>query len=192
MSEEEISIGSKAEAEVNCSGCQKSILMSTAYAVNQEEGLDKYFCPDCKEKLSQELQAETINPNMVGAVGLGVLAGVVASVIWFFVEILTGYQIGYLALGAGYLIGWGVVLGSGKKKGTKLQLLSAGLTLAAVYLASYFSQIYYLNKEVGGTNTIWISPFNPDMIGALISPMGLLIWGIALYIAFKVPQAPKI
>lgn len=201
MVEEPIKIGSKATENVVCSSCQKTFPGSEAHSFRGKKGEDIYFCPSCKQRIDAAYEEETKNPNLVGAVLLGAIAGLVAGAVWYFVEILTGYRIGYIALGAGYLVGLAVVWGSGKKRGSALQLISVGITLLSVFTASYLSGIYYLNKYAAEEavkegqellSYIWISPFHPAMLQMIISPMGLLIWGIALYIAFRIPQANKL
>ena len=131
---------------------------------------------------------------------LGILAGIVGAAAWFFVEILTGYQIGYVAMGIGWLIGQAVVFGSGKKRGQALQLISSGIALFSIWAASYFSNLHYANQywaqEAAKRGEqfdgfYFLSPFDPEMLKAMISPIGLLIWGIGLYIAFRIPQARK-
>lgn len=108
------------------------------------------------------------------------IAGIVAGAVWFLIEILTGYRIGYVALGAGYLVGWAVILGAGQKRGPGLQLISTVITLLAVCGASYFSAIYSVNKYLNETIAegaqfipyLWISPFDPDLLKMIVSPMG--------------------
>jgi hypothetical protein len=200
MAEEPIKIGSKAAEDVVCAKCQKTIPGAEAHSFRGKKGEDIYICSVCKEQIDSEFRSETENPNLPGAAVLGLLAGGAATIVWYLVGVFTGYQVGYIALGAGYLVGLAVVWGSGKKRGPALQLMSVGITLLSVLVASYLTMIYYINKGVseeaakGGQKVahyIWVSPFEPELIKALISPMGLLIWGIALYIAFRVPQARK-
>lgn len=201
MVDEPIKIGAKTTEIIECSNCQKSVLGSEAHCFRGKNGEDFYLCSDCKAQIDEAFQQETANPNYFGAITLGVLAGIVAGAVWFLIEILTGYRIGYVALGAGYLIGWAVIWGAGQKRGSSLQLISTVISLLSISGASYFSAIYSVNKYLGETfakqgvqsfHYVWISPFNPDLLEMIISPMGLLIWGFAFYIAFRTPQARKI
>lgn len=201
MAEEPIKIGAKAAEDVVCANCQKTTPVAEAFSFRGKKGEDVYFCSACKQQIDAAYKQETENPNLVGAAVLGVVAGIVAGFVWFFVEILTGYRIGYIALGAGYLVGLAVVWGAGKKRGSVLQLISVGITLLSVVSASYLSAVYYVNKYVSEElakqgkhldSYIWISPFHPELLKMIISPMGILIWGIALYIAFRMPQARRL
>lgn len=201
MAEGPIKIGSKAAEDVVCANCQKTIPAAEVFSFRGKKGEDVYFCSACKQQIDSAFRQETENPNLSGATVLGLIAGIVSGAVWFFVEILTGYRIGYIALGAGYLVGLAVVWGAGKKRGSVLQLISVVITLLSVVGASYFSAIYYVNKYVSEEvakqgkhldSYIWVSPFHPDLLKMIISPIGILIWGIALYIAFRLPQARKL
>jgi uncharacterized membrane protein YbjE (DUF340 family) len=201
MSTEPILIGSKLSENVACTGCTKEIPVADAYCFRDKKKQDVYYCANCKQKVDAAYVVETENPNIPRAVIMGLLAGIIAGAVWFAVEAIFKIQLGYIALGAGYLVGNAVVWGSGKKRGTKLQIISAAITLVSIVGASYFSTIYAVNKYIAeelskqgetASGYLWFSPLNPDILANIISPMILIIWGIGLYIAFRVPQPRKI
>lgn len=198
--DEIIKIGAKASEDVECANCKKMFPGAEAHCFRGNDGEDIYFCSECKKEIDVALAEETQNPNYFGAVALGLIAGAVAGLVWYLIEIFSGYQIGYVAIGAGYLIGWAVVLGSGKKRGSVLQVISTLIAVVSIYGAAYFSAIHSVNKYLAeeaakqGANAmayLWVSPFHPDLLKMMVSPVGLLIWGFAFYIAFKTPQARK-
>ena len=198
---EPIQIGAKAAQDVVCANCQITVPGAQAHTFRGKKGEDIYICGGCKEKIDKEFQAETEHPNIVGSVFLGLLAGLIGGVVWYFVETLTGYQIGYLAIGVGWLIGQAVVFGAGKKRGQILQLISAAIALISIWAASYGSTMYYANqawaKEAAAQGQAFegpyfVLPFAPELLKAMISPMGLLIWGIGIYIAFNIPKSRKL
>jgi hypothetical protein len=78
---------------------------------------------------------------------------------------------------------------------------SSLIALFSIAGASYFSIVYTFNKYAAGqldkagkalSGFLWLSPFDSDVLSAMISPMTLFIWGIGIYIAFRVPQARKL
>src|SRR6185503_1710751 len=151
----------------------------------------------CRGEVEKVLQAETENPNMIMALVLGSVAAIVAGVIWYYFVILSGYQIGYIAIGVGFVIGWAVVLGAGKKRGPKLQIMSAALTLVTLFTSEYFMALHYIRQYLLENKAeypdyngemFFLSPFDPDILGGMISPMGLLIWGIGIYFAYSVAK----
>jgi hypothetical protein len=201
MSSAPIQIGSKLSENVACTECKQMIPVPDAHCFKGKKGEDLYYCSACKLKLDAAFAVETESPNLKGAICLGLIAGITAGAIWSAIQIFTGYQVGYVALGAGYLIGYAVVWGSGKKRGTSLQSISAVITLLSVAGASYFSLLHSVNKYLTDElakegkslpSFVWVSPFQPEVLSEMISPMTLLIWGIGIYIAFRVPQARKL
>ena len=193
--EEPIQIGSKAAQSVLCSLCQQEIPAGEFYSYKGSKGEDIFLCAGCRGKAEGALQEETRNPNFFGSAMLGSLGALIAGAIWYVIVVVTSYEIGYVAIGVGYLIGLGVRFGSGGKRGFSLQVLSAGITLVTLLVANYFTFLHFLRKYLleqkveGYTGQFFfISPFHPSYLEGLVSPMGLLIWAIALYVAFSVPK----
>src|SRR5256885_12374195 len=88
---------------------------------------------------AEELLAkQTSEPKMLGALLYGLVAGVLAGAIWFAIVIVTQHEVGLVAVVVGWLVGQAVVLGSGRKRGLKLQLLSVAIALATMAGAEYF------------------------------------------------------
>lgn len=196
MNDEPIVIGAQAAATVTCSQCQRTLPGSEAHVFRGKKGQDVRFCPECKHQFDEAFKAETENPNYLGAVLMGLLGGIAGGAVWYLVEILTGYRVGYVALAVGFLVGWGVILGSGKKRGGSLQIISALITLLAVLGASYLSAMHFANdyfrEQMNATSFVWISPFDPELLKVIVSPMGVFIWAIGVYIGFRTPQARKL
>ena len=198
---EKLKIGSKADVNVVCMQCQKEISSKEAYTYKDKDDNEVFLCESCRCEVENELKKETENPNILLALILGSLAGVIAGIIWYFFSILTGYQIGYIAIGVGFLIGWAVVFGSGKKRGAVLQILSAVITLVTLFISEYFMTLYYFRQYMLKNNSefpdyngemFFVSPFEPDVLSSMISPMGLLIWGIGVYFAYSIPKSRAI
>lgn len=191
-SDEPIHIGAKANQSVACAECQQEVPAGQYYSYRGKKGQDVFLCGPFREKVEKTLQAETQNPNLFGAVLLGLVGSLVAGAIWYAAAVITGRTIGYVAIGVGYLVGQAVYFGSGKKRGSQLQLVSAGLTLMTLLVAEYFTFLHFLRKylleqkaEGYQGEFFLISPFHPEFLKNMVSPIGLLIWAIALYVAFS-------
>ena len=121
--------------------------------------------------------------------GLGF--GLLAAVLWFAVVILTDWYFGIVAIGIGYLVGFGVSKGAGKSS-LKLQFLSACLTTLSILLSEYFitnHMVYEYFKENLIETYYLLSPVIvvEGLYYAVIdSPMMLLFWAIAIYFGFRV------
>lgn len=201
MDSPEIKIGSKVNEIVKCSQCKKDTAAAQAYRCKGKKGTTIFVCEGCKNVLEKLFKEETQNPNMPMAVILGVLAGLLTGAVWFGLTVLTNYQVGYVAIGVGFIIGYAVIWGAGKKRGVKLQALSAGITVVTLLISQYFVVHYYLRKfllenkaKFPGYEGQWVflSPFNPDVLKQMFSPIGLLIWAVGIYFAYSLPKPKSI
>ena len=140
--DEPIQIGAKAQQGVVCGQCQQEVPAGQYYSFKGKKGQDVFLCGNCRELAEKSLQAETQNPNWFGGMLLGLLGGLVAGIIWYLILVITNYEIGYVAIGVGYLIGQAIHFGSGKKRGPGLQFLSVGVTLTTLLVAKYFTFLH--------------------------------------------------
>lgn len=123
---------------------------------------------------------------------MGILAGAVAAFIgagaWATITIVTNFQIGWMAVGVGFLVGFAVQkFGKGIDKsfavaGAVLALFGCvlGNLLTACGLVASAQQVSFLSV---------LSQLTPSSIAALMgatfSPMDLLFYGIAVYEGYK-------
>lgn len=193
----EIKIGSKENEIVKCNGCGKEILTKDGFTFKDKDELTIYLCDNCKTSTEQELAKETHNPNMVLAIALGVIGAVVSGIIWYYFTVWTGKQIGYVSIGVGFVIGWAVLIGSGKKRGMVLQVTSAILTFITLLCSEYLIIMHYVREYMSSNQTefpdydgsfIFISPFDSFVLSNMFSPIGVLIWLIGIYVAYSVPK----
>ena len=193
-----ITIGAKADQAVQCSGCQKEVLADQYYTYKGKKGQSVFLCETCRAGIETAYQEETRNPNIAMAAIFGVLASIVSGAAWFLFTVLTGYQIGYVAIGVGFVIGYAVIWASGKKRGLSLQILSTVITTATLLISGYLLELYYIRKyllehkaDFPNYNGQWVfvSPFHPEVLQDMFSPMGLLIWAIGIYFAYSLPKA---
>ena len=193
MSEEQISIGSKAKETVSCENCKKSIPAGEQYTLRGKDKKEVHLCSECKENINKVFAEETKNPNLPKAILGGIVGGGLGGLLWFLFVVVTKLELGWIAIGVGWLVGMGVHLGSGRKRGLHLQLLSAFLTLATLFIANYFVLYKLVQDEVGiGLQQLPFSLVMQVFMKSVVSPIGLLIWAIGLYVAFRVPQPRKI
>jgi len=118
----------------------------------------------------------------------GLLATIISAIIWAVVTVATEYQIGYMALGVGLLVGFSVrFFGAGIDK--KFGYLGAFLSLLGCLLGNLFSQVGFIAQEqyLGYLETL--SYLNLELIISILAesfnPMDLLFYGIAVYEGYK-------
>ncbi len=126
--------------------------------------------------------------NLTSGILGGAIAAVVGASLWAGVTFVTGYQIGWMAVGVGFLAGFGVrLLGKGIDQvfgiaGSLLSLAGCGLgnLLAVCGLVSnqqglpFFDVLSRLDLEIA-----------EGLMMATFSPMDLLFYGIAMYEGYK-------
>jgi hypothetical protein len=196
MCEQQIKIGSKAAQNVICSGCQKDVPAGQYFSYKNNKKQDIYYCSACRESLFKAYSQEMANPNLVQAGLVGCLGAVIAGFFWIMIVQWTHREMVYFSIGVGFLIGYAVYWGSGMKRGAPLQLMSAILTLITLYAANYFIVLQSIKRYYTAQNPIWlaggeivyISPFHPDVMRAVMSPIGILIWSIGIYFAYQIPK----
>lgn len=126
--------------------------------------------------------------NLFAGLIAGAVAALVGAVIWAVVTDVTGYQIGFMAVGVGFIVGYAVrVAGKGidpsfAVMGAVLALLGcvAGNALAVLGIVANQQNISY--------SELW-SQIDLSIMGSLManffSPMDLLFYGIAIYEGYK-------
>ena len=141
--------------------------------------------PAMIEVAFQKFEAEQ---SMVGGLLAGAAAALVGATAWALVTVLTGYQIGFMAIGIGFLVGFAVqFIGKGIDK--IFGVMGAALALIGCLLGNYFTAVHFVGQaeSLGYFDTLTrINPAAiPDLMAATFSPMDLLFYGIAVYEGFK-------
>ncbi len=139
-------------------------------------------------KLQMLIQEIKDNQNLLfGTIG-GVVAAGIGAAVWAVITALTNFQIGWMAVGVGFLVGYAVrMCGKGIDKsfgiaGATLSLVGclAGNLLTVCIAISRHQQIPFLDL---------LSRLNPEivvgLIGATFHPMDLLFYGIAVYEGYR-------
>lgn len=194
-----INMNEKNETKHVCARCNKEV---SGTEFNLYEGDNKKipvcYCNECANALKNEYEEETRNVNILGALLFGLTAGVLAGFIWYWVAVLTKTYFDIIVIGIAFLIGIAVIIGAGGKKGLKLQILSAIITLITVIIAEGFMAYYFIasNKGMGLINYLLAE----DTIGLIINILMIPLFGtmalgftgffcllISLYVAFVVP-----
>ena len=87
------------------------------------------LCERCKEDLlAERTSTDGRGRRVLKALGLGLGGMIVGAGVWYGVAKLTGYEIGFIAILLGFLVGKGVFLGSEKRGGLGYQLLAMAIT----------------------------------------------------------------
>ncbi len=83
-----------------------------------------------------------------GALIGGAVAAIVGGAAWGLITAITRWEIGYVAWGIGLLAGFGVVMGSGGRRGTPLQLVAVASAVLGILIGKYFTFFQALKEWV--------------------------------------------
>lgn len=139
-------------------------------------------------KLDRYMQEVRDNQNL----GMGVMAGIVAAAIgalvWAAVTFYTEYQIGWMAVGIGFLVGI-AIRHFGKGVDTSFGIAGAVLALAGCLAGNILTSCIYIAKQEAVEVTDVISQLDFQIAVELFidtfTPLDILFYGLALYYGYK-------
>jgi len=153
--------------------------------VEVPEERDPEIDPAMIEVAFQKFEAEQ---SMVGGFLAGSAAALAGAGVWALVTVLTGYQIGFMAIGIGFLVGLAVQF-AGKGINKVFGVMGAALALLGCLLGNYFTIVHFVGDAEGlgffDTLTRITPAAIPELMAVTFSPMDLVFYGIAVYEGFK-------
>ena len=128
------------------------------------------------------------NQNLqMGIVG-GIIGAVIGAAAWAVVTVATGYQIGWMAVGVGFLAGYGVRL-MGKGISKQFGIVGAILSLLGCLAGNLLSVCAMVSKHEDVSFFDILVRLNPEIIVDIFkttfSPMDLLFYAIAVYEGYR-------
>lgn len=141
---------------VTCSVCGATSQSSEGWSVTPTKQGQFVLCPSCSLKVQEEIEKQSEDINMTRAVLYGALAALICSGIWYGLVVVSNYKLGIVAIAVGWLVGKGVVLGSGNKRSGSLQLAGGLLALAGLVGGEYLIINHFARKYIEGF-TGWLT-----------------------------------
>ena len=143
----------------------------------------------------EQLTNSSILPALIG----GGLAAVLGGGLWALIAIGTGYVIGFMAWGMGWLTGFAVLLFSRGKRGIPLQIISVISSVLGIAIGKYFIFFHYLKdevtnqygKEIASSISILMEEVIYDFmegIGPMVSGFDILWIILAVITAWRIPK----
>jgi hypothetical protein len=125
-------------------------------------------------------------------VSLATIAGFVAALlgagIWTGVTVATKYQIGYMAIGVGFLVGFAVRY-FGKGLVPLYGYVGGGLSLFGCVLGNFMTTCVFVGQDQSIPLLQILSNMTPSLAGEILKvsfqPMDLLFYGIAVYAGYQ-------
>jgi hypothetical protein len=126
--------------------------------------------------------------GLLGGVLAGLAAALAGAGLWAAITVVTGYQIGWMAVGVGFLVGIAVRL-VGKGIDKTFGVAGALLALLGCLLGNVLTVVHFVAQaeELGYLETLTRLRLSaiPELLIATFSPIDLLFYGIAIYEGYK-------
>ncbi len=194
--------GPSAAEPARCRQCDRAL----AEGEDREVTAGGVFCASCfaalKRHLETEIQRQGTDINHVNAALGGAVGGALGAVVWWGFTVVTRVSFGLVAVVIGFLVGKGLLMASGGKRSTSLQVMSAVIAAVAYGVASYLVNRSFLLKAIAddpamqaaGATLPLFAP--PDLMFAVIragfQPFDLVFLAIVIYQAWKMPAPFKL
>ena len=142
------------------------------------------------DNLMREVRSrQSLGTALIG----GTVGALVGAGLWALVTVITEYQIGYMAIGVGFLAGFGVrLLGQGID--TQFRIAGASLALIGCLIGNLVSVAWFLSRELQVPFTKVMANLDLGAIFTLMKAtahgMDVLFYGIALYVGWQFSLRP--
>lgn len=129
--------------------------------------------------------------SLLGGIVGALVGAVAATVLWYGVVALSGWQVGLVAIVVGFIVGTATVFGAGGRGSIPLVAVSAVATLVALVVSEYLIVYHFMTQAIGADGIELIQPVDFVVTVAAESvqadPLTLLFWAIALFQAVAIP-----
>ena len=131
---------------------------------------------------------------LLPAVAAGLVAAVVAGVVWGLIVRFTEYEVGIVAWGVGLVAGAAVALAARGARGPLLQAIAVGSALVGILLGKYLAFAWEVQEvldelgvSVGVLSSDMFTSFR-DSLGDVFGLFDLLWVGLAVFTAWRMLQ----
>jgi len=181
---------------LTCEQCGNSIVEGSEFIIKGKgDKPDRMICQGCASAAEEAIDSETRDINVLGAVFFGVGAAVISALLWYAAVVITNYQLGIVAIAVGWLVAQAVILGSGRKRGPVVQLISVLAIIFAMLLGQYLIIRHFLIKAGFENLPLFM---NLKLVFTFIvevikeDPIVLVFWLIAAIEGIVIPAKRKL
>ena len=176
--------------QVEQAGEEQLPVADQAQASEPEPQIDPYRLNMLLERLRGE---QSFFKGLIG----GAVGAVIGAAIWATITIVTEFQVGYMALGVGYLAGFGVKT-MGKGIDRPFQYLGGALSLAGCMVGNLAVIIIMVSGEIGLPVAELVSRLTPSIVFEIYKDtfdfMDLLFYALAISVGYstslrKIPES---
>jgi len=141
-----------------------------------------------QEKLDRYIEQLKLEQNLPFGLIAGFLASIIGAVLWAVITVSTEYQIGYMAVAVGFLVGFAIRV-AGKGLDNIFGVSGAILAIFGCLLGNFLSIVGFIAsaEELGYFETLSLINYGaiPEIMIETFSPIDLLFYGVAIYEGYK-------
>jgi hypothetical protein len=167
------------------------------------QSTDPAIAADLAEVPAEVAEEEFSLQALAPAIGGGAAGALIGGIVWGLIASATGYEIGWVAWGDGWLAGFGVVLAARGQRGKPLQLVAAAAAVFGIFVGKYLTFFaafkQYVGEEYGAEAVTQLSVFSVGVMQLFGSSLGLMLSGfdalwviLAVATAWGIPKAKSI
>ncbi len=139
-------------------------------------------------KLNRLLQEIRDNQNLLSGSLAGVAAALLGAGLWGIITALTKFQIGWMAVGVGFLVGMAVrTFGKGIDK--SFGIAGAAISLLGCMVGNLLAVCIMISQQQQVPFSALLSSLTPEIatgiMKATFNPMDLLYYGLAVYAGYR-------
>ena len=139
-------------------------------------------------KLERYMESLKLEQNLLFGSFTGIIAAIAGASLWAIITLATNFQIGWMAVGVGFLVGYGIRI-AGKGIDKIFGILGASLSLFGCLLGNFLTVVGFISKEesLGFFETLVRIDYSlvPSLMLQTGSLIDLLFYGIAVYEGYR-------
>ena len=152
----------------------------------QEQEMSEFAVTEQEAQMAMDVFRSEQN-ILVGSLA-GLIAAVVGAAIWAGVTVATEYQIGWMAVGVGFLVGIAIRT-AGKGIDQVFGVVGAVMSLIGCLLGNLFTVAYFISAQTGGSMMGVLGQMDLDIMIELLTAtfqvIDILFYGMALYFGYR-------
>lgn len=141
-----------------------------------------------EQETERALEVFREEQNLVVGSMAGLTAAVTGAAVWAGVTVVTEYQIGWMAVGLGFLVGIAMRT-MGKGIDQVFGVVGAAMALVGCVLGNVFTIAWYISAQTGASLISVLTQLDMELMIDLITEtfqvMDILFYGLALYFGYK-------
>lgn len=175
--------GKKADFETTCDSCKADEQVDLAKSFSEEDQM--VAAADLPEALREKFRAhQDVSYALIG----GAFVSLICALLWAVITVATEYQIGYMAIAVGFLVGISIrFLGAGIDP--LFGFIGAFYALLGCLLGNLFSQIGFIahsqNMEYLDVLSFLSLELTVSLLTESFSPMDIFFYGFAIFAGYK-------